>query len=265
MDTENPFEKIDTSSDDHEDHEYHAIDEDVFCSDDNLCPLHAILHSQRVAWIFMGLVFLDLGLVAFNISIELEMQTKWLTLYEEHMNKNCHTIYVSVEEEEVHEDPPRRLTSSTHIVPKWWLNQYSSGGEEESTGEEHHECLPHGTVPHFHEELEPYHDILFYTAAVSMSVLTLFLVENLLIMVDAGAEYLHPDLHFMHWIEFLAVAVSLVLEYFLEVSQGGLLVICRLWRLVRIGEAITNLDHMEQHDLDEHAMHGGTKDDYIYH
>ena len=45
---------------------------------------------------------------------------------------------------------------------------------------------------------------------------------------------------------------------FLEISQGGLLVVCRLWRLVRIGEAIGTL---KEEELEEHALHGGTKDD----
>eukprot|EP00121_Abeoforma_whisleri_P002297 Awhi_evm1s2056 len=76
------------------------------------------------------------------------------------------------------------------------------------------------------------HEIEVYLAYISCTILSCFLLENLLLMIALGKDYFTSLFHIF---DLFVVSLSLGLELaFLHSPVGGLIILGRLWRIVRL-------------------------------
>jgi len=81
----------------------------------------------------------------------------------------------------------------------------------------------------------------------------------LLIFFAEGCEYFtNIEKNWLHWFDVLIIGLSIWLEIaFADSPEGGLLIIARLWRLVRVGEGVFEA---VKHGGDEHGSEHGHED-----
>eukprot|EP00121_Abeoforma_whisleri_P000475 Awhi_evm1s416 len=78
-------------------------------------------------------------------------------------------------------------------------------------------------------------------AYASLAILFVFLLENILLMIGLGHRFF---LSFFHVFDFGIVVASIVLEFILQDSpEGGLLILARTWRFARIAHGFYENTH----------------------
>jgi len=111
-------------------------------------------------------------------------------------------------------------------------------------------------VPDTHKA-HNYHHVEQILAWFSVSILVVFLVENLLHIILLGLDYFQD---FFYVLDLTVVTLSLILELVFLIdlipgaTVGGLLVIARTWRFARIAHGFYFLEHEDEHS---HSRHGG--------
>jgi len=80
----------------------------------------------------------------------------------------------------------------------------------------------------------------------SLVILALFIIENMLLLIAEGSQYFSIK-YWFHWLDFAIVVISFVLEIiYMNHPEGGLLIIARLWRLIRIGASVFEADEIKK-------------------
>jgi len=88
--------------------------------------------------------------------------------------------------------------------------------------------------PHFKESV-PAHWAGFLIKCTSLSILAIFQCENWVIMFALQEQFFW---HVGHKIDFFVIPVSIAMETQVEADVGGLLVILRFWRLIRVAHGV---------------------------
>jgi len=115
---------------------------------------------------------------------------------------------------------------------------------------------PAGCDPHKHHDLHWMHEAL---GGTTIAILSLFMLELFILIITLGPMKFFSNI--LHVLELLVVSISMILELLptsFATSLGGLIVIGRLWRFVRISHGIFETTHeltsAEFSDL-EHYTH----------
>ena len=112
-----------------------------------------------------------------------------------------------------------------------------------------HDCDPHET-PAYHQA-ELLHKVEMGLAIVSCVILSLFLMENIAMMVALRLSYFR---HFFFVLDFVVVSISLGLELWAIIASQledvevvlGILIIARMWRFFRVAHGLYFLEHAEE-------------------
>mmetsp|Transcript_14490 Transcript_14490/g.21817 ORF Transcript_14490/g.21817 Transcript_14490/m.21817 type:complete len:312 (+) Transcript_14490:59-994(+) len=188
--------------------------------------LHHILQSLPAHYIIVVLLVLDILLVAISITLEIE--------YLHSQVSDCEDVVDTCQEEIAHAS---NSSDYTHSVYGGSMGVLSGDND------------PHGSS-HCHVDhigLHSLHDAEKKLAYASMSILCVFIVENMLLFASKPYEFIQSP---MHVLDFFVVVVSLLLEIaFQNDPEGGLLIIARTWRFARIGHGL--YESREDESLDE--------------
>lgn len=116
----------------------------------------------------------------------------------------------------------------------------------------------HGTCSgHVHFGDHTLHDAEKTLAYISMGILAIFLVEQLLLMMELKAEYCKP----MFLLDFAVITSSLALEIVLvDMHMVGLLVLARTWRFARVGHGVVAGREMVEEIKEEDESFKGLTD-----
>jgi len=87
---------------------------------------------------------------------------------------------------------------------------------------------------HFKESV-PAHWAGLIIKCTSLSILTVFQIENCTILFALQEQFFW---HLGHKIDFVVIPLSIVMETQVEADVGGLLVILRFWRLIRVAHGV---------------------------
>lgn len=99
----------------------------------------------------------------------------------------------------------------------------------------------------------PYYNAKIWTAYFSVSILFTFLIENLILLSCMGMDFIRS---FWNMLDMFVVIMSIWLEIkFMRQPEGGLLILARCWRFVRIGHGLyeTVVDH-EKEQIDQYLL-----------
>ena len=111
-------------------------------------------------------------------------------------------------------------------------------------------CMPDSHMAH------TYHHIEQMLAWFSVTILVIFLVENLLHIMLLGLDYFQ-DVFYVLDLTVVTLSLTLELIFLIDIvpaaTAGGLLVIARTWRFARIAHGFYFLEHEEEHNASHHG------------
>ena len=192
------------------------------------------LHSKPVHTAATVLLILDLILVV--VSLELQIQVGSL---EAKAYKDCLYEY-----------------EKGYAVPLPLVNDTTCNPEGL------HTCDPKHSESY--EKAHLLHEVELALAAVSCVILTLFLVENLLMILALRWRFF---LHFFFVLDIVVVSVSLALELWAIATATfdnfemllGFIIVGRMWRFFRVAHGLYFLEHAEE---EGHGAKGETEEEF---